>query len=363
MPAPMTVRGPMAEFAGASIVPWHSRTATVGPRSDPHAALPTELACICAICTCARHRCPQHPELAPAFDGTTTYDATFQGCPAAAVAPHGIPPWESLRPAPAPHPLLQSSHRRDFPGHEAAPVGPAAVLPADAAPAPGGSKVPFFGRTAARDYGAGVAAGLPGGAGQQVRASPDIASAGYGERLDCRTTHAHFYRPHAHLPATDKPDAQRPHRPAATLSLGSSSAPFEGTGPHERDYPHHAGARPAGSCKPGGSAASDAPFGGRTEFEATHGALGDVRPWPGAAIRVPPSSSPGHAADERSFATETSAHYTPKVLAVPGRDGGVCPAARLPEPPPPAAAPGLWTADESGMRHALWDPARRTWAA
>jgi hypothetical protein len=63
-----------ATMAGASTILHRAAAATVGPL--PSGMRPTTaLACICAMCTCGRHRCPAHPDAVPAFAACVSWGA------------------------------------------------------------------------------------------------------------------------------------------------------------------------------------------------------------------------------------------------------------------------------------------------
>ena len=97
---------------------------------DPSCTYP-ESACICAICTCGKHKCPDRAAHVP-FDGDSTYHHDF---PAHPLSARRLPPKVHVLEAGEPF-TSTTSYRSDFPHHpvEARKLPPKAAREDDGIP-------------------------------------------------------------------------------------------------------------------------------------------------------------------------------------------------------------------------------------
>ena len=107
-----------SDTRSASMMLVGGRTALVGPASQEQslhsAATAADLACVCALCSCGRHRCPVCYVPGATFAGVSTYRAHYSGaelpeCP--------LDSREWVPNPPAPSPFLETEHIRNFTGH------------------------------------------------------------------------------------------------------------------------------------------------------------------------------------------------------------------------------------------------------
>lgn len=164
--------------------------------------------------------------------------------------------------------------------------------------------------------------------------------------FDPRTTHKHDYAGEAGDWAPAPVALARPIPPAA-------SAPFTGTTSYRDQYRRWEGAPAATFARPQ-SAAASAAFSGRTHTSSVHVEMHGER----VGSYAPPISAPG-GRDTRLWHTEHEEQYTRKDALA----DDVCPASRLPVPPPrPEAAPNAYERDALGQSHVLWDTSTGRWA-
>jgi hypothetical protein len=234
---------------------------------------------------------------------------------------------------------LQSTFRHSYPGWQ--PAG-AEGLGLGTRPAP--AAVPFLGNTVYRTSYTGKAAA-------PTDVLKEVLQPVIGVSLDGRTTASTAYLPHAHLPATEY---QAPAERAKRVLAPAAKALFDDATSYALHYPAYGVVAPAESARRPQSAASGAPFAGATTYQEVY----TPKEVPASERAVQKRGGGFEAGIEtRDWRTQAGDDYVPLPL-----EGLACPAASLPRPPSPSAAPQAWEADAAGNNHVLWDTTRRQWA-
>jgi hypothetical protein len=373
---------------------------------DPACGSPNA-SCICALCVCGQHCCPQKPEhfsagfkigvsayrqdypahaieprVAPAapaaptaapasplrFDARSTYGVEYTEKPLSPSAPAGSPTRAQQD--------YEAISRGPFYGSTTsgaaytAPMPQAVPSPRHPPRAPPPPSAPFSGVSAyAANY---VAHPLP------PREAPSMPSTSFPPTAPfaASSTYAATFVPHDLAAQRALPAQSRSNALASSPELKTPpSMPFTAKSSHALDFVPHA-MSPRRSAATAPFAASGLRFDGATNYSLDYQPCGlpsrmnqrqhllyFTVPRPVSADPSSPQPPPASKATDSTvnlseglkFSGESSYNREFVEHALPEP----CPAARLPAPP---TTGGAWEKDDGGKDHVLWDGERKAWA-